>query len=162
VLDDMLRNAIDEGLPANAAAVIRRAVARARLWPGECADVVAELVTHFEDGIDEGEHTDALIAAFGDPRLTATMIARAKRRQRPTAWHALRTTAVVATGACGLAVLAYLGSSSLLYLHHPAIAHRIAPATVDASVARARRVATLHAHRQLPSPHRYRRAERRE
>ncbi|MDB5296266.1 MAG: hypothetical protein JWO31_2249 [Phycisphaerales bacterium] len=77
-------------LPAPAADVVRRVVRRTKLWRAERVAVADELIAHFADGLAAGEPAEALVAAFGDERQAARLIRRAKIRNRPLAWHALR------------------------------------------------------------------------
>ena len=77
-------------LPKPAADLVRRVVKRTRLWRLERADVAAELAAHFADGLAAGESAESLIDRFGDERAAAKLIRRAKRRNRPVAWKALR------------------------------------------------------------------------
>jgi len=87
-----------------------------RLWPAEQLDVARELVTHFQDALEEvtdaaretglevppedGARVAKLVADFGDPDTTARLIRRARLRSRPlparlarAAKHALLATA---------------------------------------------------------------------
>lgn len=78
------------GLPDPAKALVARVVRRTRLWRSEKADVAAELVAHFADGLDAGEPLDELLARFGDERKAARLIRRAKVRNRSILWHGFR------------------------------------------------------------------------
>lgn len=77
-------------LPAPVKELVHRVVRRTRLWRREQIDVADELLAHFYDGVAAGESTDDLIAAFGDERAAATLIRRAKRRNRSLFWKAKR------------------------------------------------------------------------
>ena len=92
-------------LPAPLSRLVRKVIDRTRLWRIEKADVGRELITHFRDGLDRGESADALIAAFGPPRLAARLIGRARRRGRPALWRASVRTAQAA----GLVLVALVG-----------------------------------------------------
>ncbi|TVQ61423.1 MAG: hypothetical protein EA379_06360, partial [Phycisphaerales bacterium] len=70
----------DSELPESTRALITGIVRRTRLWPLERADVAEELTAHFRDALEAGESAAAAEAAFGDPRQTARLIRRAKRR----------------------------------------------------------------------------------
>jgi hypothetical protein len=70
--------------------LIVRVVKRTRLLRIEKAAVAEELLSHFLDACESGNSIDAAIAAFGDERLAAKLLWRAKIRNRPLAWHAMR------------------------------------------------------------------------
>lgn len=112
---DVERRINEAPLPDAAKEVVRRTVRRTRLWSGERADVADELIAHFLDGLAAGETPDALIASFGDERHAARLIRRAKRRNRPLAWHALRW---LGWGSVAL-VVAYLGLGVYFHLGSP-------------------------------------------
>src|SRR4051794_1837078 len=78
------------GLPAPATDLIRRVMRKTRLWSLEKLDVADELIAHFRDGLDAGETVEQLVTSFGDEIRAAKLIRRAKVRNRPIAWHALR------------------------------------------------------------------------
>lgn len=112
-----LRQRIDEApLPEPAKELVHRVVRRTRLWKREKADVAEELIAHFTDGLAAGETGDALVEAFGDERRAAKLIRRAKRRNRPLAWHAMRGLRLMIGGLvvlyAGLAVYFHLGRPS--------------------------------------------------
>lgn len=69
-------------LPEPLAAIVLRVARRTRLWKRQRADVAAELVAHFQDGLDAGKSPGELQEAFGDPDQAARLIRRAKRRQQ--------------------------------------------------------------------------------
>lgn len=119
-------------LNASEAALVRRVVACARLWPRECEDVVAELIAHFEDGHEAGVPARELAAMFGDVTATGSMIARAKRRQRPIAWKVSRRAGAALAGVAAVALAIYIGSAASLYLGRPAYA--VSGELPDASV----------------------------
>ncbi|HLL87799.1 MAG TPA: hypothetical protein VK324_00695 [Tepidisphaeraceae bacterium] len=104
-------------VPPATKAVVLEVVRRTRLWPAERMDVADELIAHFADGAASGEPIDALVAAFGDPRAAARLIRRAKIRNRPLAWHALRfvgrVLAVLLAVYAVMAVRFYLGRPTL-------------------------------------------------
>jgi hypothetical protein len=91
----------ESGLSGPAADKVRGVVKRTRLWRLEKVDVANELIAHFLDGLEAGTSIDDLLETFGDERQTAKLIRRAKTRQRPMVWHALkwfrRSVAVVFT-----------------------------------------------------------------
>lgn len=57
-----------------------------RLWRVEKAEVGAELIAHFRDGLDSGRTPDELIASFGDPAVAARLIRQTKKHARPFPW----------------------------------------------------------------------------
>ncbi len=75
-------------LPGPATQLISRVVRRTRLWRLEKLAVVDELIAHFDDGLASGADVAELIERFGDERLAAKLVRRAKRRGRPLVWHA--------------------------------------------------------------------------
>ena len=103
------------GLPAPAADLVRRVVRRTRLWRGERADVARELSGHFAEGLAAGESAGDLVAAFGDERVAARLIRRAKRRGRPLVWKALR---LAEWGVVGLGV-GYAGLAAYFHAGRP-------------------------------------------
>src|SRR4051812_35796495 len=78
------------GLPVPAKEVVRRVVKRTGLWLSEKVEVADELIAHFADGIEAGASVEDLIEKFGNERKAAKLIRRAKKRNRPLAWHILR------------------------------------------------------------------------
>ena len=79
-----------EHLPICAAEFIKLVVKKMRYRKKVCADVMAELAVHFEDELkdcttDEEKEQKArqLIADFGDVKLLAVLLRRAKKRCRP-------------------------------------------------------------------------------
>ncbi|MEX2091325.1 MAG: hypothetical protein WD971_01545, partial [Pirellulales bacterium] len=80
----------DADLPSELAEAVGQVVKRTRLWRREKVDVATELIAHFQDGLEAGRTPQQLIASFGDPRQVAQLIRRAKKRNRPFAWHVWR------------------------------------------------------------------------
>jgi hypothetical protein len=74
--------ASDAGMPPTLRGVIRETVRRTRLLRLEKSEVASELIAHFRDGLTAGHSADALIASFGDSRIAARLIRRAKKRDR--------------------------------------------------------------------------------
>lgn len=98
-------------------ALIERVVRRTRLWRLEKVDVARELVAHFLDGVEAGHTSDEMIASFGDEHQAAKLIRRAKKRQRPIAWHVWRCGFW-----CAVTVLAfYVGVAIVFYSGSPTI-----------------------------------------
>ncbi|HZW06667.1 MAG TPA: hypothetical protein VFF65_06050 [Phycisphaerales bacterium] len=98
-------------LPATLGDAVLAVTAKTRLWPWERTEVARELCAHFLDGLDAGASPRDLLSSFGDPRLTARLITRARKRSRPWAWHALKRTAQ-GVGAILLLTLAWYGWSA--------------------------------------------------
>ncbi len=86
-IDQLLK---DASLSGPAADKVRNVVKRTRLWRLEKVDVAHELIAHFLDGREAGTPMDELLGSFGDESRTAKLIRRAKKRQRPYVWHALK------------------------------------------------------------------------
>jgi hypothetical protein len=94
-------------LPAPAADLIRSVVRHTRLWKSEKMAVAEELIAHFLDGLEAGQPAAELTASFGDEMKTAKLIRRAKKRNRPLVWHAMKW---MRRGMAALIVF-YLGSA---------------------------------------------------
>ena len=77
----------DSALPKDAADNVRRVVKHTRLKRLEKVDVANELIAHFQDGLEAETPIEELLKSFGDEKQTARLIRRAKKRQRPLAWH---------------------------------------------------------------------------
>jgi hypothetical protein len=80
-------------LPAEVKQLLHRVVKATRLWRLEQLEVMQELIAHFTDGIESGIPMDELLKKFGNEQQAAQLIRRAKRRNRPLAWQALRFSA---------------------------------------------------------------------
>lgn len=95
-LDTLLK---ESELPTELGGLVRDTVQRTRLWRGEKADVAAELISHFREGLGFGRTPEDLAGSFGDATQTARLIRRARKRQRPLPWRIARrgvqATAVV-------------------------------------------------------------------
>ena len=75
------------GLSTEVQDVIRRVVTGTRLWRRERHALTIELIAHFGDGLDAGRSAEDLIKTFGDPKLAAKLMRRAKKRNRPLWWQ---------------------------------------------------------------------------
>ncbi len=105
-------------LPEVLSELIRRVVRKARLWPSERRELIAELESHFREGLIElfqevvslEESIGVLRDGFGDPDLAARLIHRSKKRGRPMVWKILSTMVVlfVLFAAAGGGYLAYI------------------------------------------------------
>lgn len=117
----------DAGLTGPAASKVRNVVKRTRLWRLEKVDVAQELIAHFLDGQEAGTPMDDLLGSFGDERQTAKLIRRAKKRQRPYAWHAFawaRLGFAVIIGVYCLAALYLLTGSPDIKTNYVALLNR--------------------------------------
>ncbi len=74
-------------LPDTLTRTILRTVRATRLWRVEKAEVGAELIAHFRDGLDASHTPDDLIASFGDSSTAARLIRRTKKQSRPLPWR---------------------------------------------------------------------------
>lgn len=108
-------------LPAPLADAITRVVRKTRLWPTERSLVAAELVAHFQDGIEKGTAQEVLLAEFGDARLAARLIRRAKLRGRPLWWRWLTRFGHGVLILVGLLVLTYLYTWGRAYTWQPVL-----------------------------------------
>ena len=77
----------ESGIPEPAQTLIRHLVRKTRLWRREQHEVASELITHFAGGLDAGQSIDELRSSFGDPKASAKLIRRAKKRNRPLLWQ---------------------------------------------------------------------------
>jgi hypothetical protein len=102
-------------LPVPARLLVERVVTRTRLWRSEKVDVADELTAHFLDASAAGEKIDASIAAFGDERNAVKLIRRARIRNRPLAWHAMRW----ARRAIGVMIVVYGVLALCFFLSRP-------------------------------------------
>lgn len=99
-------------LPDSVHTLITKVVKRTRLWRGERADVAAELIAHFRDGLAAGKSVDELVADFGPPRPAARLIRRAKLRARHVVFRISRRLVQLAAVTFALALLGWF----VLYL----------------------------------------------
>lgn len=111
------------GLPAGCRGVIGRVVRRTRLWPMEKADVCRELIAHFADGLASCEDEASLVSSFGEERAAAALIRRAKRRQRPMIWHAMRRMVQAACAGAAMASVVYGLLAWRYFTSEPVIRH---------------------------------------
>lgn len=66
---------------------VLQTVRATRLWRVEKAEVGAELIAHFRDGLDAGRTPDELITSFGDFAIAARLIRRTKKQGRSLIWR---------------------------------------------------------------------------
>ena len=77
-------------IPAEAKRLIARVVRQTRLGRLEKADVADELIEHFATALEGGATPEGLIEHFGNERLAARLIRRAKKRNRPLTERVMR------------------------------------------------------------------------
>lgn len=102
------------GLPAPIGEVVKQTVRRTRLLRIEKSDVARELIAHFRDGLDAGADPSALTASFGDTRVAARLIRRAKKRDRSIA-HKAMTRSIKAFGVIVLLLILTYGVLAIRY-----------------------------------------------
>jgi hypothetical protein len=102
------------GLPGPIREVVKQTVQRTRLLRIEKSDVARELIAHFRDGLDSGADASALASSFGDTRVAARLIRRAKKRDRSIVHKAL-TRSVKAFGALVLLLILTYGVLAIRY-----------------------------------------------
>ncbi|MDP7009576.1 MAG: hypothetical protein QGI78_08410 [Phycisphaerales bacterium] len=109
-------------LPTEIQELILRVVRRTKLRPKEKADVARELITHFEDAIEQGGTPTEAIAAYGDEKTAALLLRKACKRKR---WWVevlfVRATKYAACG-FGCVVLIYLVMVFFALQREPTIA----------------------------------------
>lgn len=111
----------EAGLPAPISERMIILVRSTRLWSREKSEIAAELCAHFADGLAAGRSPESLLSDFGDPRESANLIRRAKKRSRPAWWHAMRITALSAASIALLAVALYGYLAARYYIGEPAL-----------------------------------------
>jgi hypothetical protein len=109
------------GLPAALADTVSRVVRATRLWSREKVRVAHELVAHFQDGLEAGRSESELRDSFGNAKLVARMIRRAKRRNRPVLWKLVHGLMRGVQIVLALVVLVYGVQAARLYRHSPKI-----------------------------------------
>ena len=102
-----------QNIPAAAAGFINRVISKMRYRRRVCRDVRAELAAHFEDELrgcktDEERQQKALevIAGFGDVKMLAALLRRAKRRCRPL-WRTVVARSFQTAGLLILCLILY-------------------------------------------------------
>lgn len=91
-------------LPPQLADTVLLVARRTHLSRVDKADVAAELITHFADGLEAGNSAQQLLNDFGDPERAARLIRRAKRRNHTALQRLPRYT----LNTIGILVLLYL------------------------------------------------------
>ncbi len=99
---DWRRPIAESDLPEAVKETITQLVKRTRLWRTEKHDVAVELVAHFQDAVAAGHGEEDALKAFGSPDVAARLIRRAKKRNRPWPFHALRYSMWSFVGLLGL------------------------------------------------------------
>jgi hypothetical protein len=102
-----------QNVPAAAAGFINRVISKMRYRRQVCRDVRAELAAHFEDELrgcktDEERQQKALevIAGFGDVKMLAVLLRRAKKRCRPL-WRTVVARSLQTAGLLILCLILY-------------------------------------------------------
>lgn len=114
------------GLPTPLAELVRRVVRRTRLWRDEQVEVARELASHFQDGLAARVSAEELAASFGDPLQAAELIRRAKRRNRPLAWKAMKLTERVMGALVLLVLVVYAVQAMRVFGGAPKLARNFA------------------------------------
>jgi hypothetical protein len=111
-------------LPADSAELIRQIIKKMRYRKEARSHVMAELTAHFEDELkdctteeDKQQKAQQLIADFGDPKLLAVLLRRAKKRCRPL-W---RTVVVRTFQTAGVLLLCFIIYAVWFSMGTPAI-----------------------------------------
>lgn len=106
--------AVPSKLPACVAEYVRLVIRRMRYRKKTRQDVLAELVAHFEDGLkdcpagkEREQKAQRLTAEFGDPKLLAALLRRAKKRCRPL-WHSVLARTFQAVGILIVCLVLYV------------------------------------------------------
>ncbi len=123
---DAERTVAAAGLPASLAELTCGVIRRTRLWRREKLEVARELLAHFQDGLAAGAAADDLAASFGDPAQAAKLIRRAKRRNRPALWKALRLTRRTIGALVLFVLIVYTVQAVRIYTQRPNIARNFA------------------------------------
>ncbi|MEJ2648814.1 MAG: hypothetical protein P8016_10455, partial [Sedimentisphaerales bacterium] len=104
-----------QGIPECAADFIKQIVKKMRYRRKICRDVLDELTAHFEDELkdcksepERKEKTLKLIAEFGDAKVLAILMRRAKKRCRPL-WRTMVVRTFQAAGILILCLVVYVG-----------------------------------------------------
>lgn len=108
-------------LPAPLAGLVLKTVHRTRLWRGEKAEVAAELISHFSEGLATGATPETLISTFGDTRVVARLIGRAKRQCRSPLWKLWISGWKLLALLLALAILLYGVLAIRLYTGRPTL-----------------------------------------
>lgn len=122
---EVVKSALAAGLPAELGSAVLAVTGKTKLWNRERTDVARELCGHFFDGLEDGDMPSELLRSFGDPKRSARLITRAKRRNRPWAWRAMKRT-VQAFGALVLLLVVFYGWSwARFYTGRPTITFNV-------------------------------------
>ncbi|TVQ33068.1 MAG: hypothetical protein EA376_03160 [Phycisphaeraceae bacterium] len=116
---DWRREIRDAELPERVGALVETVVKRTRLWGLEKVDVARELCAHFRDAMDSGLGAPEAIERYGDPKIAARLIRRAKRRARPPAWQVWRRFCQCAGSALAAVLVIYTWFGVTYWLGSP-------------------------------------------
>lgn len=103
------------GLPEPVRVLIHQTVGKTRLWRKEKAGVARELVAHFADALADDEPVEQVIERFGEAKVAARLMRRAKKRNRPLWWRVGRR---MAQGVAVVMVL-YVAQMAILLTGRP-------------------------------------------
>lgn len=109
-------------LPAVLEQLAARVTSRTRLRRRDAARVATELVNHFIDGLASGRSVKDLDSSFGDLDVTARLIRRALRRQRPRWWRFTRRSIALSFALLAVAALLYIAWGVRVFTARPTIA----------------------------------------
>ena len=123
---DALQMVAAAGLPPTLTELTCGVIRRTRLWRREKLEVARELLAHFQDGLAAGATADDLAASFGDPAQAAKLIRRAKRRNRPVLWKALRLTRRTIGALVLFMLIVYAVQAIRIFTQRPNIARNFA------------------------------------
>jgi hypothetical protein len=110
------------GLPAVLEQLAARVTSRARLRRRDAARVATELVNHFIDGLTAGRTAEDLESSFGNLDVTARLIRRALRRQRPRWWRFTRRSIALSIALFLAVTLFYIAWGVRVFTARPTIA----------------------------------------
>ena len=131
-------------LPGCAAEFIRLVIKKMRYRKKVRADVMAELIAHFEDGLNDcaaGEEKERkaqeLVAEFGDAKLLGVLLRRAKKRCRPL-WRTVAARTFQAAAVLILFLIVYavwfLSGKAVIDTDYVARANEIVRPVADESL----------------------------
>jgi dsDNA-binding SOS-regulon protein len=133
-----------EKLPGCAAEFIRLVIKKMRYRKKVRADVMTELIAHFEDGLNgyaTGEEKERkaqeLVAEFGDAKLLGVLLRRAKKRCRPL-WRTVAARTFQAAAVLILFLIVYavwfLSGKAVIDTDYVAMANEIVRPVADESL----------------------------
>ncbi len=106
-------------LPDEAKNLIHHVIKKSRLMRFEKIEVIHELIGHFLDGELAGKSYSQMVASFGDPQTTATLVRRSKIRNRPVM---IRFVQIIGWMILGILSI-YLGIYGYFHSATPTLSH---------------------------------------